>query len=334
MTMMKLFLPVVELEPEKLNELFSEIVAIDEYPQGREQVLYLLLPLVTQQIKGSHQEKIEHLLSFELGESIIIELLEEWVNENPQEALEWFQEKEAANQLASKGAYNHAILYFNTVLIGLYRSSPEQAEQLYFDAPIEYRLSSFSVIAQPVFERLHETGNTNELEELLAREPEQKIRSRLVEGAARRAKTLPEIMALLSLQDDSSAFSGSLTNSIVNQSWPLEEKVTALREHLSEEDYERGIGKIFQAGDLLQDEAVTWLLAQSESPARDDWYSTYVRNLYAARAFERAQELADKISNPQLRTNNLVAISKAWFRQNPSEAEKATAPDILEKLNR
>ena len=334
MLIMQLCIPVAEMEPEQLKAFLAELNNINEYPKTRAVVIETVTSFSSEQFNGSFQEKLEHFLSQSSETSDSLGIFKQWAAKNPQEALAWFQKMDAAGALTGTGVADHSFKYFSILLKNIHRSSPEQAEKLYYEAYNQQRFQTVGTILQPIIQRLHESHDLEEFKKFLDKEPASNVRSHAVLLAARKAQTLPVILEILALDDNPSTFSNNLTDAVDRTSWVFQEKALALQENLSQKEYETGVSNILHNHDGTQSQTLAWLKSQPAGAARDQWISSYIWNLSVSKQFESAQLIAQEIQNPQVRINKLVSIAESWLQQDPEKAEEHIAPEILDKLRR
>ena len=337
MAIMGIFLPLAEMNQDQLEELLAELQTIEDYPlESRTGAIHFVSRFLAEKGEDTHQQQLDELLSSDAFSTNAAytnsNILKDWAEKNPAQALAWFQENESSGALTGKGVYDHSATYFEALLSGMQEKAPDQALQLYWQANEHWRTIAFRLFIKPIVQQYEQSNDISELRDFIAQETNPSLKEHVLDTASKSANSLSSILEINQLDEDNPHSALRLGNAIANQQWPFEEKATALRENLSQEDFEANLRNLLNNSTQETTEVLTWIHQQDDLELRDQSLSTFSEIISTSQQFQTAYEMAKEIQNETLRESSLIEVSTRWHQEIPSAAQKHVAPEILEKI--
>ncbi len=334
-TMIKIFMPLAQLTPERYDALLDEVDAYSGTPQQKQMVTQMLgMFAPTDDPKAA----LERLVELELEPHAYSDMLGRWAKKEPAQALAWFKEKLAAGELDGKGINDRPERY---MLGDLVAGLAEKDASLAVDTYIEYADESYSWIAgrlaRSLGKHVAEGGGDADLQRLLASpqgatNPENLVASALATAAAGEPFGEAARFAERYLTEEGQRFDALTEWTKQEESRAVDKRVDELLAYLPEDRAPEAAAEVlsheFRRGG--REEVDAWIAEQPPGGTRDVVIESIASHLRTEGEFEESLRRTAEISDPEAREALQLQATVDWLAADQEAARAALPPEQIE----
>lgn len=262
-----------------------------------------------------------------------------WSMNEPESALAWYREKRASGELdpgLNDELHEHVL---TDLLVGLARSSPEQALELYDEVPRkEVDSEGPRWMAAAFAESMMESGDETRLVRLLELHAG-KDRTEILQGALgefARNGQLDAGMALVDQHNQIPQERNDYLESLFRYSLEpnqlkggLDSVLASTPEAEVPEVMGRMIGRVARRYNTAARE---WVESQEPGMVRDIGRAAIVDRMIETAQYPKAIAEAENINDASLRAETRRAIGQEWLENDRENAENALSDELIEQL--
>jgi urease gamma subunit len=339
--MLKIFLPLANLDRDEYNRLLEELEAHKGNAQTKMMVIQMMSMFAP---TDNPSEAIERLVKLGVEPYSYSNLLGQWAADSPDAALAWYRTKLAEGALDGKGINSRPERYLLSQLIsGVAKNSPGRGVDLLIAevTPADnHAHNAVHQLARSLGESMTEGGSDRELRRLLEWDADGNFQQAIVQsamGGALRDAEFGEVTRFAeTYHEDPSNQQAAVINHISSQhDQPFSERADQLVGYLPSDrapDAIRNMASNNYFSENNSGEIQTWVEEQPGGPIRDAGYRGLVDHQLNRGEFENALELGSQIADPEQRDEALIDLGDRWLDSDEGAAREALPPDIIERI--
>lgn len=339
--MIRVLTPVANMDSARHAQLMKEIEA---HPGSAEAKTVALQMLGSFAPETDYRQSLESLIRQDMKSVAWSDVARRWAESDPDAALAWFREMDAKGELLGKGVDSQtAPFLLSELAVGMAGKRPQQAVEIAAAmTPEERGNSRISGKLIPALTAAYlETGNSRLLDKLIATEPQDRPKERLVDAASeiiaadRDLAAARAFLARFVPENDNDALDARMLSFLSDaERVPFATRADWIVGHLELQPAAEKIRLILGEQMELGQDPADWIRAQPSGIVKDQSLATRSTWLAFTKGHQSGLEEANQIGDAALKDKTRRDIAASWLRQFPDAARRELPADLLPEEGR
>jgi RNA polymerase sigma factor (sigma-70 family) len=339
--MFRVLTPVANMDAAHHAQLMKDIEA---HPGSAEAKTVALQMLGSFAPETDYRQSLESLIPQDLKSGAWSDVARRWAESDPDAALAWFREMNAKGELLGKGVDSQtAPFLLSQLAVGMAGKRPQQALEIAVAmTPEERSASRISGKLIPALTAAYlETGDSRLLDQLIATEPQDRPKERLVDAASeliaadRDLAAARAFLARFVPENDNDALDARMLSFLSDaERVPFATRADWIVGNLEPQPAAEKIRLILGEQMEIGQDPADWIRAQPSGIVKDQSLATRSTWLAFTKGHQSGLEEAAQIGDAALRKKTRRDIAASWLREFPDAARRELPADLLPEEGR